>query len=59
MHNDKLRSSWNQLKEHHACTGFSDDEILDIIEYRRPVLRFSSERILRNTAIFSFIIAFL
>jgi DNA-binding MltR family transcriptional regulator len=58
MNTDKLRSSWNQLKEHHAHTGFSDDEILNIIEHRRPVLLFSSERILRNTAIFSFIIAF-
>lgn len=59
MNSDNLKNSWNQFKTLNNSPEISNDEILSIIETSggRP-FHFLSERVLRNAAIFSFLIAF-
>lgn len=59
MTSDQFSTSWNRFKTSNSLTKISDDEILDIIEKsEKRSFHFSAERILRNTAIFSFLIIF-
>jgi len=59
MNSDNLKYSWDQFKNLNNSSEISDDEILSIVETagERP-FHFLSERVLRNAAIFSFLIAF-
>ena len=59
MNSDNFKSSWNTFKELNNSITINDDEILNIIEndINKPFC-FSPERLLKNAAVFSFLILF-
>lgn len=59
MKSDPINASWNRFKSSNSLIEISQDEILDIIENaEKNSFHFSSGRIFRNAAIFSFLIIF-
>ena len=56
---ENFKPSWKHFLQHNNAVGISEDEILEIIEKNsKQSLQLFPERILRNTAIFSFLITF-
>lgn len=59
MNMENFKPSWKHFLQHNNAVGISEEEILDIIEkHSKQSLQLFPERILRNAAIFSFLITF-
>ncbi len=59
MKSDNFQSAWEKFKAQNDTDRIFEKEILDIIEVHNKTSIFSAtDRIIRNAAIFSFIIVF-
>lgn len=59
MKSDNFQSAWEKYKAQNDTDQIFEKEILDIIEvHSQKSKSFMADRIMRNAAIFSFIIAF-
>ncbi|MCF0059793.1 hypothetical protein LXL81_28780 [Dyadobacter sp. CY356] len=59
MNSDNYKSSWKAFQKLNSSIEINDKEILDIIENaNNPSFYFSTERLLKNAAVFSFLILF-
>lgn len=59
MNSDNFKSFWNAFRELNNSIAINDVEILNIIEDKDiQSFYFSPERLLRNVAVFSFLILF-